>query len=332
MTALAAHYTPDTTNVLRQLPALLLREGSDALPHEMGGGGHRAARAVAQGGREGAAVASTMPEEYGGGGGDFPHEAMLIEEQGARSASGRPPCIRHRRALPPALRHRGAEAALAAQAGSRRVGRGHRHDRARHRLRPAGHQDQRGDGRRPLRDQRLKTFITNGQHADLVIVVAKTDPDAGAKGISLILVETDTRGLQARPQSREDRHEGAGHLRAVLRRRARAGRQPARRPEGMGFVQLMQQLPQERLIIAVQRGAAMEAALERHAGLREGAQGVRPADLRFPEHPLQARRVQDQGAVARVSSTAASEPPRGRARRRRPRRWPSTGPRRSSAR
>src|SRR6185295_19835356 len=36
-----------------------------------------------------------------------------------------------------------------------------------------------------------KTYITNGQHAELVIVVAKTDPNAGAKGVSLILVESD---------------------------------------------------------------------------------------------------------------------------------------------
>ena len=47
-----------------------------------------------------------------------------------------------------------------------------------------------------------KTFITNGGLADLVIVVAKTDPRAGAKGISLLLVETDDAGLQARPQPR----------------------------------------------------------------------------------------------------------------------------------
>ena len=75
-----------------------------------------------------------------------------------------------------------------------------------------------------------KTFITNGQLANLIIVVAKTDPDEGAKGISLIVVETDERrGLRARPQPRQDRPEGARHLRAVLQRRARADLQPARR-------------------------------------------------------------------------------------------------------
>ena len=55
-----------------------------------------------------------------------------------------------------------------------------------------------------------KTFITNGQHANLIIVVAKTDPAQGAKGTSLIVVETDERrGLRARPQPRQDRPEGA---------------------------------------------------------------------------------------------------------------------------
>jgi hypothetical protein len=76
------------------------------------------------------------------------------------------------------------------------------------------------------------------------------------------VVETDDRPVQARPQSRQDRHEGAGHLGAVLRRRARAGENLLGGKKGMGFVQLMQELPQERLIIAVGGVAADGAALE----------------------------------------------------------------------
>jgi alkylation response protein AidB-like acyl-CoA dehydrogenase len=57
-----------------------------------------------------------------------------------------------------------------------------------------------------------KTFITNGQHANLIIVVAKTDREAGAKGTSLLLVETDKAGLPPRPQARQGGAEGAGHL------------------------------------------------------------------------------------------------------------------------
>ena len=47
-----------------------------------------------------------------------------------------------------------------------------------------------------------KTFISNGLNADLIIVVCKTDPSAGAKGVSLIVVEADRRGLPPRPQAR----------------------------------------------------------------------------------------------------------------------------------
>ena len=65
--------------------------------------------------------------------------------------------------------------------------------------------------------------------------------------------------------------------------------------EGAGFVQLMQQLPQERLIIALQAMAVIERALEHDDRLRQRAQGVRQADHRFPEHAVQARRVQDRG-------------------------------------
>ena len=77
-----------------------------------------------------------------------------------------------------------------------------------------------------------KTFITNGQLANLIIVVAKTDPQKGAKGTSLIVVETDeVEGFRARPQPRQDRPEGERHVGAVLQRRARADVQPAR-PRG----------------------------------------------------------------------------------------------------
>ncbi len=74
-----------------------------------------------------------------------------------------------------------------------------------------------------------KTFISNGILADLVIVVARTDPDAGHKGISLLVVERGMDGLRARPQPRQDRPARPGHRRAVLRQRRRAQGEPARR-------------------------------------------------------------------------------------------------------
>jgi alkylation response protein AidB-like acyl-CoA dehydrogenase len=107
-----------------------------------------------------------------------------------------------------------------------------------------------------------KTFITNGLLADLVIVVAKTDPENAAKGISLVVVETDGAAGFARGR--------------VLKKIGQHGQDTAElffdgvrvpadnllgEDEGQGFVQLMQQLPQERLIIAVAAVAAIEEAL-----------------------------------------------------------------------
>ncbi len=107
-----------------------------------------------------------------------------------------------------------------------------------------------------------KTFITNGQLADLVIVVARTG-EPGAKGISLFVVETagaegyrrgrnlDKIGLHA-----SDTSELFFENLALPPENLLGGE------EGQGFVQLMQQLPQERLILAVGAVAAMESALD----------------------------------------------------------------------
>ncbi|WP_237067620.1 acyl-CoA dehydrogenase family protein [Microbulbifer guangxiensis] len=105
-----------------------------------------------------------------------------------------------------------------------------------------------------------KTFITNGQHADLVIVVAKTDPAAGAAGTSLLLVEADSPGfkkgtnldkvgMKAQDTSElffDDVRVPAGNLLGA---------------EGQGFIYLMQELPQERLSVAISAIANAEAAL-----------------------------------------------------------------------
>ena len=107
-----------------------------------------------------------------------------------------------------------------------------------------------------------KTFITNGQHANLIIVVAKTDPSAGAKGVSLMVVETEGARFPPRPQAQEARHGFRRHLGTVLRGRAASGRSLLGTEEGQGFAQLMQELPQERLIVAVHAVAMIERALE----------------------------------------------------------------------
>ena len=108
-----------------------------------------------------------------------------------------------------------------------------------------------------------KTLISNGQHADLVIVVAKTDPSQGAKGISLMLVETNGTEGFARGRNLDKMGQHAADTSELFFDNVKV---PATSvlggEEGRGFYQLMQQLPAERLIIAAQGLGAMERAID----------------------------------------------------------------------
>ncbi|GGT32865.1 acyl-CoA dehydrogenase family protein [Nonomuraea spiralis] len=107
-----------------------------------------------------------------------------------------------------------------------------------------------------------KTFITNGINADLVVVVAKTDPDAGARGTTLIVVE---RGMEGFNRGRNLDKVGmkAQDTAELFFENVRVPAANRLGPnEGEGFYQLMNNLPQERLSIAVAAVAAAEAVLE----------------------------------------------------------------------
>ncbi len=106
-----------------------------------------------------------------------------------------------------------------------------------------------------------KTFISNGILNDLVIVAAKTDPDRGAKGISLLVVE---RGMPGYERGRRLEKIGlhAQDTAELFFHDVRVPRDNLLGEEGQGFRYLMEQLPRERLAIAVGAVAAAEAALE----------------------------------------------------------------------
>jgi len=107
-----------------------------------------------------------------------------------------------------------------------------------------------------------KTFITNGQHANLIVVVAKTDPAAGAKGVSLMVVETDNaagfrRGRKLKKMGLDSADTSELFFDDVkLPPENLLGTE-----EGQGFVQLMKDLPRERLIVVVHAQAMIERAL-----------------------------------------------------------------------
>ena len=110
-----------------------------------------------------------------------------------------------------------------------------------------------------------KTFISNGTHCDVIVIVARTSDEPGAKGLSLIVAEThDLPGFaRGRVLEKVGMHgQDTRELSFVDMRIPAANLLGG--AEGRGFVQLMEQLPQERLIIAVGAAATAEAAV-RHA-------------------------------------------------------------------
>ncbi|MFI5623173.1 acyl-CoA dehydrogenase family protein [Nocardioides sp. NPDC051685] len=107
-----------------------------------------------------------------------------------------------------------------------------------------------------------KTFISNGHHADVVLVVCQTDPDAGAMGFSLIIVETDRPGFARGRNLRKIGQHGQDTCELSFDDVRVPRSNLLGETEGMGFISLMQQLPQERLILAVAAVATMEKAVE----------------------------------------------------------------------
>jgi alkylation response protein AidB-like acyl-CoA dehydrogenase len=106
-----------------------------------------------------------------------------------------------------------------------------------------------------------KTYITNGQHADLVIVAAKTDPALGAKGMSLILVEADRDGF-ARGRNLDKIGFHSQDTSEMFFEDVRVPITNCLGQEGMGFAYLMNQLPQERLSIACAAQASAQRAFD----------------------------------------------------------------------
>ncbi|MFU8815441.1 MAG: acyl-CoA dehydrogenase family protein [Pseudomonadales bacterium] len=210
-------------------------------------------------------LCAAIPAEYGGAGGDYRHETVIMEEMHRAGVGGFGNQV-HSTIVAPYIQHYGSEAQrlnwLPKMASGEMVG-------AIAMTEPNTGSDLQAVRTTAIRDgddyviNGSKTYITNGQHADLVIVVAKTDPTQGAKGISLIVVETATspgfergRNLKKMGQKSADTSE-LFFQDCRVPAANRLGEQ-----EGRGFAQLMQQLPQERLNIAQAAVVSMERAIE----------------------------------------------------------------------
>ena len=106
-----------------------------------------------------------------------------------------------------------------------------------------------------------KTFITNGQHADLIVLAAKTDPKLGAKGVTLFTVDCHLEGYQ-KGRNLEKMGLHSGDTSEIFFQDVRVSSKEVLGGEGNGFANLMNELPRERLILAVGCVAAAEGMLD----------------------------------------------------------------------
>lgn len=107
-----------------------------------------------------------------------------------------------------------------------------------------------------------KTFITNGQHCDVIVLAAKTDPSAGAKGVTLFTVDTSLPGF-SRGRNLEKMGHHAADTSELFFEDVTVGADQILGGEGRGFINLMNELPRERLILAIGAIGACEGMLER---------------------------------------------------------------------
>jgi acyl-CoA dehydrogenase len=209
-------------------------------------------------------LCASMPEKYGGSGGTFAHESAIIEAIGHVGVDGFGISL-HNAIIAPYILHYGSEEQkqkwLPRLATGELIG-------AIAMTEPGAGSDLQGvktraekDGNR-YRINGSKTFITNGQLANFVIVVTKTDPEKGAKGTSLIVIETDEVEGFERGRNLDKIGLKANDTSELFFNDVRV---PTANllgsEEGQGFVQLMQQLPQERLMIGTTAIAMTERAL-----------------------------------------------------------------------
>lgn len=206
----------------------------------------------------------SIPEQYGGGGGTFAHDAIITQEQ-ARAISTSLGTNVHSGIVAHYLLRYASEAQkqhwLPKMARGEMVG-------AIAMSEPGAGSDLKSIKCRAVREgdsyviNGSKTFISNGYHADLVLLVTKTDPDKGARGVSIIVVETkDLKGFR-RGRFLEKIGQKGQDTTELFFDDVRVPCTNLLGPmEGEGFVQLMQQLPQERMIIALGAVASMERAV-----------------------------------------------------------------------
>ncbi|MEM9232164.1 MAG: acyl-CoA dehydrogenase family protein [Pseudomonadota bacterium] len=205
-----------------------------------------------------------LPEAYGGAGADFLFSMIVLEELGRVGATG-PGFSLHSDVVAPYVLHYGSEAIkrhwLPRMARGEAIG-------SLGMTEPGAGSDVQGIKTTAIRDgddfviNGQKVFITNGGNCDLIVLACKTDPTLGAKGISLILVPSDTPGFRKGNKLLEKVGWKAQDTAELFFDDVRVPADNLLGAEGRGFYQMMDQLPQERLMQCVRSAAILEAALD----------------------------------------------------------------------
>jgi acyl-CoA dehydrogenase len=213
-------------------------------------------------GRQGI-LCMTVPEEYGGLGLDRIHATVVIEEQMRQNLNG-PNFGVHSDIVAPYLLNYGTEAQkrrwLPPMARGEGIG-------AIAMTEPGGGSDLQAMRTRAVADgddfliSGQKTFISNGQLADVVIVAAKTDPGARARGVTLFLVEGDRPGFR-RGRNLEKLGSKAQDTSELFFDEVRVPATNVLGEVGGGFYVLMKELAWERTMLAIRAVAVCEAALD----------------------------------------------------------------------
>jgi acyl-CoA dehydrogenase len=204
-----------------------------------------------------------MPEQYEGGGGDFIHNTILAQEM-ARAGGGAPAFAGHSDVAVPYILKYGSEAQKRkwlpkAARGEAIVAIAMTEPHAGSDLQAIRTSAKREGDEYVIKGQ--KVYISNGQQAHLVIVAVKTDPAAGAKGISLVLVETDRPGFVRGKMLKKVGRKAQDTLELFFDD-VRVPVSNVIGTVGEGFVHMMRNLPQERLGLAMAAVAGARAALD----------------------------------------------------------------------
>ena len=248
-------------------------------------------------------LCTTIPEEYGGGGGDFRHDAIIARQVGLRNLEGW--CLAvHSGVVAPYIFHYGSEEQkkkwLPRLGSGEWVG-------AIAMTEPGAGSDLQAIKTTARREGDVivlngqKVFISNGQTADLIIVAAKTDPNAGAKGISLIVVETA--GLEGFRRGRNLEKIGleqADTSELFFDNVVVPASNLLGTGEGGGFYQLMAQLPQERLFVAILCQGLIERALELTVDYAKNRQAFGSNLIDFQNTQFRLAECKTEATISRV--------------------------------